>query len=402
VDAYVRVIEPKKIDYRPQRGNRLIGAEVPPEEQRGYLESLGLQIEEGEGRFRVTVPTSRPDLAQEDDIAEEVARIYGYDRIPYRLPGGGFFGRLSETQQFVNRVRGLLRASGLQEALTHSLSSRERLQRFNPVVPVRLQNPLSEELAELRTALVPMLADVAERNARQGLKDINVFEVGLVFLPKASGEAGVEERLHAAGLICGSRMAGRWNLTKDLPLQADFFAAKGIVEGVLSELRVSGVQYDAIAAPGFHPGRAAKIHLDGKIAGGLGQIHPQLQEALELPGPAYVFELDLEVLRHYARAPEVKPLPRFPGVSRDLAMMVSKTVEAGRVKSVLTAAAGPYLEDATLFDVYEGKGVPEGQKSLAFSLRFRSSERTLTDADVDEAVGAIRSALADQVGATAR
>jgi phenylalanyl-tRNA synthetase beta chain len=402
VDEYVRVIEPREIEYRPERGNRLIGAEIPADEQRRYLESLGLQIEMRDGRFVVTVPTSRPDLVQEDDVAEEVGRIYGFDKIPYRLPGGSFFGRLSDTQQFVNRVRHLLRGSGLQETLTHSLSSRDRLERFNPAPSVRLQNPLSEELAELRTALAPMLADLAERNARHGLKDINIFEVGLVFAPKPSGEAGAEERFHAAGLLCGSRLTGRWNVGKDLPLQADFFAAKGVLEELFRELRVSDAEYAATAAPGLHPGRAAKIAIRGKEAGILGQIHPRLQEELELPGPAYLFELDLEVVRRNVRAPEAKPIPRFPGVSRDLAVVVARTVEAGAVRNLLVKAAGPFLEAATVFDVYEGKGVPEGHKSLALSLQFRSLERTMTDSEVDEAVEAIRAALAEQVGAAAR
>jgi phenylalanyl-tRNA synthetase beta chain len=401
VDAYPKVISSRTIRYRPERGDRLIGRRVPPEEQRRFLESLGLQItKEGEA-FSVTVPTFRPDLIQEDDIVEEIARISGYEKIPYRLPGGGFFGKLSPTQAFNRKVREVLLGCSLQEVLTHSLVDPALLHRFCPLPPIRVRNPLSEEFAALRTSLAPMLVGVAERNARHGFKDINIFEVGQVFLPKESGE-GADEPQRAAGLLCGSPMAGRWNLGKAVPLEADFFAAKGVVEALLNSLHIEHARFEAMTAPGMHPGRTANVFLGDALAGGVGQIHPKVQEELELPGPTYVFELDLEVLRKHEGKAAMHPLPRFPGVSRDLAMLVPVEVEAGTVRQVLVDAAGPALEDATLFDVYQGQGVPEGRKSLAFALRFRSPERTLTDAEVDEAVKAIRAALAEQVSAQER
>ena len=401
IDACPRVIEPRTVIYRPERGDRLIGRTIPLEEQRRYLEGLGLAVAADGDRLIVTAPTFRPDLIQEDDLVEEVARLYGFERIPYRLPGGAFVGRISETQAFAGHIRALLRGSGLQEVLTHSLTDPMRLARFSETTPRRVLTPLSEELSVLRSTLIPMLAEVAERNAHHGRVDINLFEVGHVFQPHAL-DYGVDEPMRAAGLLCGSRMVGRWNVGKPAPLEADFFAAKGVVEAVCDALHVAGVRYEATSAPGMHPGRTARILAgDGEI-GIVGQVHPVVQEEMDLPGLAYVFELDLDVLKALERAPAARPLPRFPAVTRDLAMLVPKETEADRVRAVLVEAGAPFLEEATLFDVYEGKGVPEGRKSLAFAVRFRSPERTLTDAEVDAAVSTIRDALAQEIGAVAR
>ncbi len=400
VDAYPRPIEPRVVTYRPARGDKLIGRDIAWPAQKTYLERLGMTVADEGDTFDVTVPTFRPDITQEDDVVEEVARLSGYEKIPYRLPGGGFMGKLSPMQAFGNRVRAVLLGCGLQECLTHSLADPALLMRFSDTPPIRVRTPLSEEYAGLRTSLMAMLVGVADRNARHGRDELRLFEVGQVFLPPLT-DAGVTETQKAAGLLCGSPVVGRWNL-KPAPLQADFYAAKGVVEALLDALCLPQRRFEACAAPGLHPGRTARVWIGDADAGIIGQVHPRVQEELGLPGPTYLFELDMTLLQGMVGRPAYRPLPRYPVVSRDLALLIPSEVEANRALEILTGAAGETFEEATLFDVYQGKGAPEGWKSLAFSLRFRSPERTLTDAETDAALSAIRAAFVAKLGARER
>ncbi|MGQ9699353.1 MAG: phenylalanine--tRNA ligase subunit beta, partial [Armatimonadota bacterium] len=286
----------------------------------------------------------------------------------------------------------------LNDAVCHSLSDPSLVARFCDVTPVRLRNPVSEEFSVLRPSLVPQLVGAACLSARHGRRDVALFETGRVFLPGASG---VEERFSVAGIVVGTLMGGRWNL-KPAPLQADFYVCKALVEALLDAFNVTSACFQDDRRTGLHPGRTAKVIVGGEVAGYLGQIHPQLQNELELPGDTYVFEIDPEVLRQHGSTRSYRALPRYPAVQRDIAVVVDADQLAEQVRQVILRAGGEVVEDAEVFDVYTGPNLPAGKKSLAFSLTMRSPHSTLTDEQADAVLEAVRSALAAELGAAFR
>jgi len=396
-DCYARRYTPTTIQLDPDRCNKVLGTAFSAAFMREILEALGLDVS-GDGPFAVTVPTRRADLKAEIDLIEEVGRIAGYDQIPYELPKDDLVGKHSDWQITSDLIRLTLTRCGLNEAVCHSLSDPSLVARFCDVPPVRLRNPVSEEFSVLRPSLVPQLVAAACLSSRHGRRDVALFEAGRVFLPS---EGGVEERFSAAGLVVGTLMGGRWNL-KPAPLQADFYVCKAVVEALLDAFNVAPVRFEEAQRTGMHPGRTANVVVGGEIAGYLGQIHPSLQEELELPGETYVFELDPDVLRRHGSARSYRPLPRYPAVERDIAVVVDADVPAEAVRQVIQRSGGEVVEAAEVFDVYTGPNLPEGKKSLAFSLTMRSPHGTLTDEQADSVVETVRSALEAELGAVFR
>lgn len=369
------------------------------------------------GLLVVVVPTRRPDLAIEDDLAEEVARQHGYDRIEPTLPRGpAVRGSRSRRQEIVLALRRALAGAGLDEVLTHSLTSPGVLDRLRlaPDDPARraiaVQNPLYEERSVLRTLLAPSLLDVLQYNVNRQVRDLAVFEIARVYRPaNASGAEAVPEpdparspaveelRIGIAGH--GLAVPAGWNHPER---PADFYWLKGVLLHALSAVGVEAAVVEGAGVPWLHPGRSARLLVGGRPAGVLGEVHPLVAAAWDLPGRPVIAEMEVDpVVAQVPTLRPYRPVPRFPAVTRDLAVVLDRTVPAGAVAGVVRDSGGELLEDVRLFDVYEGAPVPPGRRSLAFSLTFRSPERTLTDAEVEEAMARIRAALT-RIGAHMR
>lgn len=396
VDVYPRPRRARAIRLRVPRANALIGNGQPAEEMAASLRALGCTVEASRTALRVFPPSHRPDLVREEDLIEEIARLYGYDRVPETLPTGARAGGLTPAQRRRRVARALLLGAGLSEAQTLSLlppwfPDRLGLPEEHPWrATVRLANPLSEEESVLRPSLVPGLLLVALRNEARRLLPVRLFEAGTTFAP---GDGGVREAGRVAWVLTGPAPGGWHQPERSL----DFFDAKGVLEALVEGLGLGSPvvkaagEGDAVFARGlFHPGRSATVTVDGARVGFLAELHPRTAAALELAHRVVVAELDLDALTARSRESVAPVLPRFPAVARDLALVVPEEVPAAAaVQEVVRAAGGSLLESVALFDVYRGEQIPAGMVSLAFALSFRDPERTLTDEDADAALGAI-------------
>lgn len=407
VDNYPLPRERRVVVLRPERVAQVLGVDVPPRETQELLERLGFEVQEGERQqLFVKVPSYRVDVSREIDLVEEVARIYGYQRIPATLPCGSTTkGFRTRRQELLRRTREVLAGCGLNEVITYSFispASFDRL-RLTPESPLRralaLQNPLSYEQSVMRTTLLPGILEVLVRNFNRRVTSGAIFELGRVFYPR-DGEALPEERLLLAAGAMGQAAYG-WNRQ---PVQLDFYFLKGIVEALAERLGLPALEYEREGQnPTFHPGRAARVVAGGKELGVLGEIHPDVLENYGLGARACAFELDLEAMLEMAtREPRYQPLPRYPGVRRDIALVVPREVTCGEILRVIRASGGENLRQVQLFDVYEGQQIKQGYRSMAFSLFFQAADRTLTDEEVAARVEAISAAAARELGAELR
>jgi len=404
VDCYVRPRRPVHIELRPERVNYLLGTTLTPAVMKEILQRLHLEAS-GEGPFQVAVPAYRGDLNQEIDLVEEIARLYGYNRIPVTLPGN-ITAREKQTpaQRWEEAGREAAAAAGLAEVVTYSFIGPRALDQLQLTADhpwrrtVKIQNPLREEQSIMRPSLLPGLLEVAGRNAGRRVMPVAVYELGRVFIP--SEQPLPREELRLGGLVMGSNARG-W----DWPAGAmDFFYLKGIVSNVLAMLQLGDITWEATTGhPFLHPGRAAAIKAGELVLGYLGELHPDVLTAADLPARACVFELDWEAAASLAqRALGYEPLPRFPAVERDLAVVVAADISAAAVSAVIREAGGELLKTHALFDVYQGYPVPDGYKSLAYSLVYQLPDRTLTDAEVNTSMEQIQKALKKRLGATLR
>ena len=400
-DSYPAPAKSRVIVLRPARVNDLLGVAVPEEEMRNILTNLGGEVHPDEAGWLVKVPTYRPDLTAECDLAEEVARLFGYMNLPENMPEGPTTqGGLSKMERSRRLLANLLAGGGLREAVTMSMVSRGALGAFSGEGDgvLALLNPLSEEQAVLRTTLLPGLTGVLLKNFHRQVRDMAVFELGRIFLPRAGGKLPVEgERLavEAMGSTPGHWQPGR--------RPYDFYYLKGLALAVFRVLGLPEPEMLPSTFPAFHPGRTASVLLDGTPAGFLGELHPSLLAEWGLTGPVAALELDLAVLWGKASGSlRYRPWARVPSVERDLAVVVSRTVPAGAVLDVIRRSGGALLQSASLFDVYEGDKVAPQARSLAFKLVFRAEDRTLTDEEVNGAVQNVVSGLASELQAKLR
>jgi phenylalanyl-tRNA synthetase beta chain len=387
IDASARIPARKPIRLRTARAAELIGAPLGAGEMTALLRSVSMEVTTaGRTALRVTPPSFRPDVAIEEDLVEEIVRLYGYDRIPETLPAGARTGGLSSEQMLRRLVRRIFLGCGLNEAQTLSLLSPTVPDRFG-LPPdhgwrrlIRLANPLSEEESVLRPSLLPGLLLAAERNAARRLPDIALFEIGVTFDPTwhddRSGRLPLET-MRAAFVLAGTSPGG-WHGERAY----DIFDSKGILDAIASGIGATAPSFVTETYPELHPGRSAAVRVGETVIGLAGELHPRIARTLDLAGRVAVGEIDLEPLFASVAGRAALDLPRFPSADRDLAVVVSETTSAGDVTAAITQAAGETLESLTLFDVYRGEQIGAGNVSLAYRLAFRHPERTLTDEDV--------------------
>lgn len=396
VDAYPLKIEPVTVSIRPERCALVLGVEVPAAKIEDYLTRLGMDVTPQGEAFKVVVPTSRPDIQREEDLIEEVARIHGYDGIPEKLSEGETLqGRDSEEGRFAARISELLISAGLQEVVTGSMTA--------PVegeAQVAIRNPLSDDLSRLRKQIVLDLLAVIAYNWSRGIRDIGIFQIGRVFEPQ--DDSLIVEKMSVAAALTGSMWGNAWNVDRS-SLEVDFHLCKGIVVNLLGRLNVREVTFRPTDIATFHVGRSAVIESAGVRLGVIGEVSSEQARLRELPGRTYAFELDFEELMQRSGGAAVyASISRYPAVTRDLAVVVADDMPYEKVERLLAEGAGELLENLSLFDLYTGPPLSSGQKSLAFTVVFRSHERTLRDEEVDERLSNMRSLLASELGASFR
>ncbi|HEX5627328.1 MAG TPA: phenylalanine--tRNA ligase subunit beta [Actinomycetota bacterium] len=386
----------RRIELRAPRASALIGYPVTSEDAEEVFERLGIETETIDAdTLGVQVPGYRVDLEREVDLIEEVVRVQGYERVGSTLPPIARPGGLPAAYGFRARVRDALRRAGLREVRQIPFVSEADLRMVGDEDAIRVTNPLQADDGWLRTRLTPGVLKVVRHNAHRHVRSVAVFEVDTVFRMR---DGRPEERPKAAFALNGNADPG-W-ATDDRPF--DVFDAKGIVEAVMAELGIAWTLGDPVGRP-FHPGRSGAIMVGEERIGVLGEIHPRVADRFDLTGRVAVAELEVEALMRLARPVSgVENVPRFPPVRRDLAFIVDASIPAGRVRSALEDAAGEILGSVLLFDVFDGPPLPEGTKSLAYSVDFRAPDRTLTDEEADDAVGAIVERLSRDVGARLR
>jgi phenylalanyl-tRNA synthetase beta chain len=404
LDVYPAPRPRPRLALRPARIERVIGASPPRDEVVRILGALGFGVDDAGEALAVDVPSFRRDVAQEDDLVEEVVRVWGYDRIPAALVPGG---ELIPVQQPADLAlaRGAsraLNAAGAFEAVTYSFVDPRRLAAMgwdDPAALVALDNPMSQERSVLRPSLLPGLLEVVAGNAAHQTTDVAVFEVGTVFGPHRAedGDRPAHEEQWLALALTGARHPRAWHAPRD---RVDVYDAKGLAELVLAAAgappwEVAPLGDAGEPAPGYLvPGRSARLVARGRPVGWFGEVRPAAREAFELAAPVFAAELSLTALLALPRAaPVFRPLPRFPAVQRDLAVVVPAAVTAGAIAAHVRALDLPWLARIALFDVYTGAQVGPGLRSLAFGLTWQAPDRTLTDREVNELHGRVVDAI---------
>jgi phenylalanyl-tRNA synthetase beta chain len=411
-DLYPGCQPQQVIEFDPAYAARVLGVEIPTEEMVRILTSLEFQISKSANQqistYQVIVPSHRLDVTRPIDLVEEVARIWGYDRFPTtllrdELPPQRVNLRLEGTE----RVRDLLVGCGLDEVITYSLVNIEDEGKLRPQEPppdparyLRVRNPLSAERAYLRQTLLPSLLHTTRENLRF-FDRVAIFEIGAVYLP-VEGQTLPDEPLRLGIVMTGSRETPSWLAEQD-PTPLGFYDLKGVVETLLARLGLEGT-FEPGERPAFHPGRCAQVSVGDEVVGVMGELHPLVREAFDLPVQLVcALEFDLEVLLAQMGVTRVmKPISRFPAVVQDIALIVDEDLPAEEVRQAILAFGGRLLRDARLFDLYRGEPVPPGKKSLAYSLTYQADDRTLTDDEVAKVQERIVRCLAEELGAELR
>ncbi|HAS6347476.1 TPA: phenylalanine--tRNA ligase subunit beta [Vibrio vulnificus] len=401
VESEVELPKPNKVALRRTKLDNLLGHHIADSDVVEILERLGMTVETTAEGWVAVAPTWRFDIAIEQDLVEEVGRIYGYDNIPNQNPAAAL--KMHDHQEAnipLKRVRDLLVDRGYHEAITYSFVEPEQQKLVVPGVDALiLPNPISAEMSAMRLGLIQGLLNTVVHNQKRQQPRVRLFEYGLRFIPCDTAENGMRQEPMLAGVIAGTRSEEHWNIDTNT---VDFFDLKGDVEAIL-ELSANDKAYSFVAAkhPALHPGQSAAIVVDGKEIGVIGTVHPELERKFGLNGRTIVFEIEWSAINRKV-IPEAVALSKFPANRRDIAVVVDEAVASGDIVNACLEVGGEFLKAAKLFDVYVGKGVEEGKKSLAIALTLQSNERTLEDADIAGAVDAIVAHVSEKFGASLR
>ena len=409
IDQYpVKIESPRNIPMRIDRIADILGKAIAPERIVKILESLGMACHQaGDATYHVTPPTFRVDISREIDLIEEIARLHGYDRIPVTRPPASIASRQPDCRRMIEeRIRTLLNGYGYSEVITYSFIPATAVDRLGlPAGDARRQsvairNPLTEEQAVMRTTMIYSLLETMKRNANAGCFDLKLFEIGRTYLASEAGALPLEEN-RIGGLLTGARYDGRWH---DAGLVADFFDLKGCLEGLFDQLKINAVTYRPdLREPFLHPGRSCGMVIGKDKIGFLGEVHPDVLTGMDLKNRVMVFELDLDLLAaHFSGSLTYREISKFPSSSRDVALLLSRDFTADEVIRFSLDMHEELLEKVTVFDVYGGKGIPEGMIGLGLRFSYRAHDRTLTDQDINRAHSAIVQGIMEKSGARIR
>ena len=391
IDIINYVPETRKLPLEPEKINHLLGTSIPKEDMVMYLNRLEIPVEDD----TIIVPSFRPDLVRMVDIAEEVGRSYGYNEIPVTQFRTATHGGYSQEMKLEVKAGTLCRAMGYSEIITYSFTSptvfdQIRIPADSPLRrAMRIQNPLGEDTSIMRTIALPSMLEILGRNNAYHNKAAKLYEIAKIYLPVEGQPLPEEPKM----LVFGSYGE-----------KETFFKLKGELEAVFAGLRMKKARYTAEKNnPSYHPGRCASISIDGVEIGVMGQVHPLVAKNYGIDSEVYCAELSFtKMLGLRLPEPTFAPLPKYPAVSRDLALICDEALTVAQVEDVISASAGKLLRKIQLFDIYRGVGVPEGKKSMAFSLELRADDRTLTDSDSEKVVSNVLSALKEKLNATLR
>ncbi len=389
IDQYPEPFKPVKVTMSTSKASAFLGVPLETKEVERLLNSIELGVKVlDDDRFEVNIPTFRGDLTREVDLFEEVARLKGYDHIPAATPVAPLdTPKPDDFLLFRNRLLDIVSALGFSELVTYSFISEELIKklRFPENDPqynvVRIKNPLSEEQAVMRTTLLPGLIETIKRNVYRKNENLRLFELSRVFIPEEKGELP-SEPYYLVGAMVGARDA---TLLYDRETTVDFYDIKGALEGIFDALKLSPRFYPDGVPPYLDESEAACVKVDDRIVGTVGLLDPEVAEDFGIKVPVYVFELSVNMLYEISSvAIEFKPLPRFPFVTRDLAVVVDREIPAQAIIDSLLGAREPLLESVAIFDVYEGKKLAPNERSIGYRLTYRAPDRNLTDEEVNK------------------
>ncbi len=392
IDILNHVPHPTVLKLEPEKINALLGTDVSADEMVRILKSVDFQVEGDQ----VTVPSYRADVLRMNDLAEEVARFYGYNNIPCTLMRGQTtLGGYSPAQQLERRLGELCRTFGHHEIITYSFISPTYYDKIRwpenaaKRESFKILNPLGEDTSIMRTTVLPSMLEILTRNYNYRTKAAKLYEIGRIYLPGGEDGLAVENKVLSLGAY-GEDM--------------DFYVLKGMVEAILKDLRVENMEFVPVQDnPSYHPGQYAEVYVGARKVGGLGQIHPLVARNFGVDAKFFCAELDFEQLL-CCQGPDAEyvPLPKFPAVTRDIAVVCAESVTVGALSDCIRRGSQGLLKETALFDIYRGKGVDEGKKSVAFNLILRAEDRSLTAEEADEEVKGILSLLESELGAVLR
>jgi len=386
---------PQTVSLRQQRLNALVGIEIPTDRVTAILHDLGMRVEKTDAGWQVTPPPARMDLAIEEDMIEEVVRVFGFDHIPAKRPGGHLRPEpIPEQILAQSRIRDRLCDSGYREAVTYSFVDRQLLKPFGwDEAVIELANPISQDMDVMRPSLVPGLLQALRHNIQHQQQRVRLFELGATF----DGEGKETQRV--AAICYGSVAPEQWGAAARM---VDFFDSKGDLE-VLLELTATGAEdrFEPVELAWLHPGQSAAVYRNGERLGWIGALHPSLLQALDIEGQVYAFEMDLQRLQQ-RNLPVYQAYSRYPSIRRDLSLLVPEAVTAAQLQQAINNQGGAELKSTLVFDVYDGPGVEKGYKSLAIGLILQKDSSTLTDSEADAFVSSLLEELRAQLGVTLR
>jgi len=393
LDYYSKPKESRHIKLDTERARAFIGADISTDSMKEYLEALEFTVD---SNFNVTVPTFRDDIEGEADLIEEITRIYGYENIPSKLMDTTFTqGGKTYKQKLIDRAKSILTAQGLYEVFTYSFVSPGIFNKINLKAEsplrnaIKLINPLGEEQSIMRTTIIPNIMEVISRNYNRKVESGQFFELSKVYMAEKLPLTDLAEE--------------REVLTMGLYGNIDFFDLKGIVENLMLELNIKNYRILSSTHDSLHPGRTAELIINNKRIGWLGEAHPDMLDNYDVPVRAFIAELNFDEIVNQSN-PEItyRPLPKYPSVSRDIAVVVDEEITAGQIEEIIRNKGGKTVEEVKLFDIYRGSQIEKGYKSMAYAITYRSDEKTLTEEEISKVHNKILNSLANQVGASLR
>lgn len=395
IDIYENPVKDKTLTVDSQWVNRFLGTEIPVEEMKQYLDSLELYTTINGNQLEITVPTFRTDINIKEDIAEEIVRIYGYDKLPSTIINAvSERGGKNEKQHMDDTVLNTMLASGLNQSISYAFISPKAFDKINLPADselrnvVKIKNPLGEDYSVMRTTTMPSIMESLGRNYARNNEVARLFEIGRVYIPLKDELQPEERNILTAGMYG----------------QCDYFDLKGVVENLLEVLGVKNYSFVRESDnPVFHPGKTAALMIKNEKLGVLGEVHPDVCDKFGLDIPAYVAELNLDLLYSHANMnKKYKPLPKYPAVTRDIAILVDDSILVQEIQDIIMKQGGPMVEAVKLFDIYKGEQIPEGKKSIAYAIVYRQENKTLTDNEVNKVHNKILKTLEFKLGAQLR